>query len=409
MKKVSLLVCLFTLLHLVGTAQSKKISVTRWRATIQTKGGELPFGLEVQPRAKQRYTVYILNASERLQTDEATLVGDSLVIPIAMFDAELVAKLTPTTMTGFYRRNKGRKTFAETTFSATLGYGYRFRTNRMAILGNVTGKWNARFTNPETQKTSTAVGTFQQKGTDVVGSFLTTTGDYRFLDGSMRGDSLFVSTFDGSNAYLLKAKVVGKKMTGTFYSGIKGIRSFEAEQDDKAALPDLNKITFLKKGYDKVSFAFPDDKGNVVSLADPAFKDKVVVVQILGSWCPNCMDEINYLVPFYQQYKAKGVEIVGLAYEKTLDTTFFRGKMNLLRKRLKVTYPLLQAGLNSSESATESLPMLNQVIGFPTSIIIDKKGVVREIHTGFTGPGTGNYYTEWVKHFEGLIDTLVKE
>ena len=53
--------------------------------------------------------------------------------------------------------------------------------------------------------------------------------------------------------------------------------------------------------------------------------------------------------------------------------------------------------------------MLNKVIGFPTTIIIDKKGKIRETHTGFSGPGTGKYYAEWVNDFERLIDKLLNE
>nr|MCU0471622.1 TlpA family protein disulfide reductase [Arcicella sp.] len=96
-------------------------------------------------------------------------------------------------------------------------------------------------------------------------------------------------------------------------------------------------------------------------------------------------------------------------YEKTLDDDFFKTKMNLIRSRFGIDYQLLKAGTNSSESATESLPMLNKVIGFPTTIVIDKQGKIRETHTGFSGPGTGKYYTEWVAEFESLISKLLKE
>ena len=253
------------------------------------------------------------------------------------------------------------------------------------------------------------MGVFEQKGNVVTGSFLTTTGDYRYMDGNLVGDSLFLSTFDGSHTFLMKAKIIGKKMTGRFNDSVLGFKNIEAQKDDKAELPDVKKITFLKEGFDKLNFSFPNEKGEKISLSDDAFKGKVVIVQILGSWCPNCMDESNYMAPFYKKNKAKGLEIIGLAYEKNLDTEFFKTKMNLLRKRFDIEYPLLQAGVNSSESASESLPMLNKIIGFPTTIIIDKKGKIRETHTGFSGPGTGKYYTEWVTDFERLMDKLLRE
>lgn len=402
------LIILF-LITLIGQNVDAQVA-TRWRATIQTDGGSLPFGLEIKPtKNKKKFDVYVLNAAERFKTDEATLEGDSLIIPISLFDAEIIAKKGDKNLTGFYRKNKGRKSFAQSPFQATLGYAFRFRTNKMAILGNTTGKWSVNFINAETQKASYAVGTFQQKGTTVTGSFLTTTGDYRYMDGNIVGDSLFLSTFDGSHAFLLKAKVEGDQITGKFYGGIKGFRNFEAKKDDNASLPDLSKITLLKDGYDRFDFSFLNEKGEKVSLSDNAYKGKVVVVQILGSWCPNCMDETNYLVPFYNKNKARGFEVIGLAYEKSTDAEFFKQKMALLRKRFGIDYQLLNAGLNNSESASQSLPSLNQVIGFPTTIILDKKGVIRLTHAGFSGPGTGKYYTEWVKEFESKIDELIKE
>lgn len=405
MKKILALAILF-----VFQEQILKAQTTRYRATIKIEEGMLPFGLELQKKADNTYQVYVLNASEKFQTDDASVSNDSLRIPISLFDAEIVAKMTAKNLIGIFRKNKGRKSFVQIPFRATLGYNYRFVPTQKAVnKANLQGKWATNFVNTTTQKKSFAVGIYEQKGNIVTGTFLTTTGDYRYMDGNRIGDSLFLSTFDGSHTFLLKAKIKGNKMTGRFSDSVLGFRNIEATKDDKAELPDVKKITYLKDGYDRLDFTFPNEKGEKISLSDDVFKGKVTVVQILGSWCPNCMDESNYLAPFYKKNKDKGLEIIGLAYEKNLDMEFFKTKMELIRKRFGIEYPLLQAGLNNSESATESLPMLNKVIGFPTTLIIDKKGKIRETHTGFSGPGTGKYYTEWVADFERLIDKLLKE
>ncbi len=384
---------------------------TRWRAAIKVDGGfSLPFGLEMQKKTETSFQVYILNGIERFQTDDATIIGDSLTIPISLFDAELVAKMSDKKLTGVYRKNKGRKSFIQTPFNATLGYDYRFvPIQKIASKVKLQGKWATKFINATSKKVSEVVGIFQQKGNIVTGSFLTTTGDYRFLDGNMVGDSLFLSTFDGSHAVLVRAKIKGNKMTGIFKDDVLGYKMIEAQKDDKVELADVTKITYLKEGFDKLNFTFPNEKGEKISLSDDAFKGKVIVVQILGSWCPNCMDETTYLAPFYKKNKNKGLEIIGLAYEKNLDSLFFKTKMKLIRQRFGVEYTLLQGGINSSDSATDSLPMLNKVIGFPTTIVIDKRGKIRETHTGFSGPGTGKYYTEFVNDFERLIDKLLGE
>ena len=403
MKKLIFL-SLFVSLNQLSNAQN-----TRWRATVKTDGGDLPFGLELQKKSKITYKVFVLNAAERFQTDDATLTGDSLTIPISLFDAQIVAKMSANVLEGIYSKNKGRKSYTQSPFKATLGYLERFRTNKMAILGNVQGKWAVNFTNSTTGKVSISVGIFKQKGNLVSGTFLTKTGDYRYMDGNIVGDSLFLSTFDGSHTFLLRAKINGLEMEGKMFDDINGHKYFEAKKDDKAELPDLGKITYLKEGFDKLAFNFQNEKDENISLSDPQYQGKVVVVQILGSWCPNCMDESNYLAPFYKKNKDKGLEIIGLAYEKTGDDAFFKEKIGLLRKRFGIDYQLLKAGLNNSESASESLPMLNKIIGFPTTIILDKKGKIRQTHAGFSGPGTGKYYTDWVNEFESLIDKLLKE
>lgn len=387
-----------------------KAQTTRYRATIKIESGILPFGLELQKKADNTYQSFILNASERFQTDDASVVGDSLRISISLFDAEIVAKMTDKGLIGIFRKNMGRKSFVQVPFMASLGYSYRFvPTRKIVNKMDLQGKWATNFINTTTQKKSFLVGIFEQKGNIVTGTFLTTTGDYRYMDGNRVGDSLFLSTFDGSHTFLLKAKIKGNKMTGNFSDSVLGFKQVEAIKDDKSELPDVKKITYLNDGYDKLNFTFPNEKGEKISLSDARFLGKVTVIQILGSWCPNCMDESTYLAPFYKKNKNKGLEIIGLAYEKNLDSAFFRTKMDLIRKRFGIEYPLLQAGLNNAESATESLPMLNKVIGFPTTIIIDKKGKIRDTHTGFSGPGTGKYYTEWVTDFERLIEKLLSE
>ncbi|HEY0900251.1 MAG TPA: TlpA disulfide reductase family protein, partial [Sphingobacteriaceae bacterium] len=220
------------------------------------------------------------------------------------------------------------------------------------------------------------------------------------------------SCFDGSHAYLFTGKLEDNNTisNGKFYSGYSYIENWTAKRDDQAILPDAYSLTALKPGHEKINFSFPNLNGKQVSLDDPQFKNKVVVVQFFGSWCPNCMDETAYLAPFYKKYKDRGVEVVGLAYERSTD--FEKAKKNIerLKNRFNVTYNLLVTGYsNDKEEVAKSLPMLNQFVAFPTAIILDKKGKVRRIHTGFSGPGTGEHYTNFVREFESTIESLLKE
>jgi len=130
----------------------------------------------------------------------------------------------------------------------------------------------------------------------------------------------------------------------------------------------------------------------------------------MGSWCPNCMDETRFLSGFYKEYHDKGVEVIALAYERSTDFERSQASLDQLKKRFNITYPVLITGYtNDKKELLKSLPMLANFMGFPTTIIIDKKGNVRKIHTGFSGPGTGNYYAEFINEFEKLNDDLLAE
>jgi hypothetical protein len=122
------------------------------------------------------------------------------------------------------------------------------------------------------------------------------------------------------------------------------------------------------------------------------------------------MDETAYMINYYKKYHPIGVEVVGLAYERTKDFAKSRQSLLQLKNRFNIPYPLLITGYTPGSGDPEkSLPMLKDIIGFPTTIIIDKKGDVRKIHTGFSGPGTGKYYTEFIEEFENLTDHLLAE
>jgi len=383
-----------------------------WRATLTRDGQQLPLLLDIfkNPNGKS-YTVYSVNGAERLRLDTAYFEKDSLHIPMQLFDAEIVASLEKDELKGRYSRLKDGVVVASLPFQAKFGESYRFFKEGAAKSSkNVSGNWATKFVNSLTGDSTIAVGNFSQNGNEVQGSFLTPTGDYRYLNGNLNGDSLFLSTFDGSNAMLFKAAIQPDgTLKGDMWSGIKGRKTWTATLDPNAKLPDATKLTYLKPGFDKIDFSFPDANGKMVSLKDPQFKDKVVILQILGSWCPNCMDETNYLAPWYRGNKERGVEIIGLAFEHSADPEISNPKIKKMVNRFNIDYPVLLAGTDTEAATAKALPMLNKVMSYPTTIFIDKKGKVREIHTGFSGPGTGKYYDQFVEEFNGLIGKMLAE
>jgi len=292
-------------------------------------------------------------------------------------------------------------------FSATKNPETRF-THVVEPTIDVNGKWKVNFS-PGSDHEYLAIGEFRQDGNKASGTFLTTTGDYRFLEGNVSGDSLLLSCFDGSHVFLFKAKVEQDKIEGDFWSGNHWIENWIGERDEEFELPDPNSLTFLNPGYSRIDFSFQNMDGEMVSLTDEQFKDKVVIVQIMGSWCPNCKDETAYLVSLYNKLHDQGLEVVSLAFEKSDNAETNLHSLRRLRDHFSIPYPILLAGKASKSEAAKKLPMLNHVLSFPTSIYIDRDGSVRRIHTGFSGPGTGEYYSEFVEETDRFVTQLLIE
>ena len=417
MKKTLYLAALGLLsLPMACSSQSSPATVKpgTYRAVLKTRAGELPFGLDIQPvmNKPNTYTVFALNGNERLPMDTATVQGDSIRIPMALFESELVAKITDNTLRGEWRRRRTAQQIQRLPFEAQLGINHRFTPDAKAATANLGGNWATDFDSKTGRvDTTDAVGVFKQTGNRLTGTFLTPTGDYRYLEGNVVGDSLFLSCFDGSHLFLFKAKhdPAIQTLTGGFWSGVAGYESWVARLDPNAKLPNPASLTYLKPGVKTLNVSFPEPSGKTVSLMDPRFKDKVTVVQILGSWCPNCMDETNFLSPWYKRNKSRGVEVLGLAFERSPEMAVSGPKIERMKERFKIDYPVVLAGTNDKAQASKALPDLNAVVAFPTTIFVDKKGQVRHIHTGFSGPGTGVYYDQYVDEFNRLIDKLLAE
>jgi len=376
-----------------------------WRGVIDCQGHDLPFTFDVIHR-NDSLLVTIHNGAERIVLDEVTLFGDSVKMVMHVFDAELRARIDGDRLTGTFVKNYAPQ--ANQKFAATFGDDFRFVPNTAEKTVDFSGKYQIEFKTPK-GKLIPAVGLVQQDGNHLTGSFLTTTGDYRFLEGNVVNDQLMLSAFDGNHAYVFIASRAGDSLKGDFFAGKLSYESFKGIKNEQAALPDAESLTYLKKGYEKIDFKFPDLDHRLVSPSDDAFKNKVLILQIFGTWCPNCLDETKFLVPWFNANRDRGVAILGLAYERKDDFAYASARVKKAVEKLKIPYPFVIAGTNDTEKASQSLPMLNKVMGFPTTIFIGKDGKVKYIHTGFEGPGTGVYYEQFKERFNRIVNELLAE
>ncbi len=383
---------------------TSELTVGDYRGALEVMDDkELPFLFHVYSRD----SLVVYNADEEIEVTDIEYKNDSVYITLPAFEGYLVAKIENESLKGSFIKESLERIVP---FNAEKDVVERFKTEGKPNY-DVSGSWETVFSKGIEGDEYIAKGIFKQDGQKVTGTFRTTTGDYRYLEGVMDGNNLKVSAFDGAHAFLFEAEVTDSTMIGTFYSGNHWKEPFTATRNETYELPNADGLTALKKGYDALEFTFPDLQGNPVSLSDEQFKNKVVVVQIMGSWCPNCLDETKYYTKFYKDQKPDNVEFLALAFEYAKTKESALKSLTRLKNATDIPYPILlaQYGSSSKDEAQKKLPMLDKVLSYPTTIFVDKKGKVRKIHTGFNGPATGEKYLEFQTEFKEFVSMLSAE
>ncbi len=376
-----------------------------WRAMLQLdEKNVLPFTFEVNDSGE----ILIVNADERIRVKDI-VYGDSgeVIINFPVFSTYVKATLKDNMLSGFWI-NPEKKDY-KIPFTAQFGRNERFAVAESAAIFNAEGRWEVTFSQG-TDGEYKAIGIFKQIGHKITGTFLTETGDYRYLEGQVEEGNLKLSCFDGAHAFLFTGYGKGSRIeNGLFYSGNHWKEPWVAIRNDSFTLADPDTLTYLKEGYERLDFSFSDENGDSISLSDPQFKNKVVIVQIMGSWCPNCMDESAFLVDLHKKYHSKGLEIIAVDYEIRNDFEVFKRNVARMKKDLGITYPIVFGGPSKKSESAKTLPMLNHILSYPTTIFIDKKGKIKKIQTGFNGPGTGSLYNDYKKNTTVLIESLLKK
>lgn len=392
-----------------------------WHAWLDSPGGELPFLLELHG-AEKGVQARIVNGSERIDV-EASHDGDALVLDFPHYDSRITAHGTGARLDGTWRKRRGADAWAELGFHADRNVRLPGTEDAAPIFrqleASVAHRYSVRFSSGD----DPAVAILEADAAGLRGTFLTTTGDYRYLAGECtlpatagsdtRVLHVRLSCFDGAHAFLFIARLVPRstpgpvQLEGDFWSGDHWHETWTATEDPAAKLPDGFTLTHANSAVTLDDLVFPDLDGTPRRLSDPAFAGKARLIEVFGSWCPNCADEADELVRLQQEYGARGLSIVGLAFEVTGDFPRDAGQVRRYAARHGVSWPLLVAGLADKDKATASLGMLDKVRAFPTTIFLDESGAVRAVYTGFSGPATGAAYAEQHAEFVRVIEGLL--
>ncbi len=400
----------------LGTINEYKITLRRkriiersfqgeWRGEFVLQDLKLPFRFTIE-RQGPGNKAYFINGDERFEAGPVEVRGDSLYLTSLLFDTELAFKLDADNIYGSFRKQDGSgRAFP---IQAERGTTTRFPATSKPLY-NISGTYDVIFKQAD-GSTVKSVGLFTQKENTLQAVFLKTTGDSRFLEGAVNGDQLQLSSFIGSSPSYYEAEI---SKDGNIEGKVRGLggssQSFIAVKNDQASLPDPYALTFLKPGFTQFNFALPNLAGKTISLKDPAYAGKVVVITLTGSWCPNCMDEASFLSPWYKNNRARGVEAIAIHFERSTDPLFLEKARTRFKDRFNVSYEQVIGGIADKKVVADAFPALNNFLAFPTTLFIDKKGNVAKIYTGYSGPATGKYHEQFIKEFNAEIDKLLAQ
>lgn len=402
-KSINVPVLLFSLFVSVKTQSQHTVHDFEgmWRGEFTIRDHLIvPFNFEITPGGM----VYLINADERFETSNIHIKGDSLFLALDQFDNELAFQVSNNTLTGVLRKQD--HTGIPLQVKAEKGKTFRFN-DRKSEAADVSGTYDVTFTfESGTHEKSVAV--LSQHGNQLTGTFLKESGDSRFLQGIVEGNKFQLSSFIGSSPGYYRGTVMADGTIEGEQLGSRIRHTFTGKKDINAALPEAHKELQNAERKQLRPFAFPDADGKIISSNDDKYENKVLIVPVTGTWCPNCIDEAAFLSPWYKKNKDRGVEIITVHYERQTDTAYAAKVMRRFRNRFDIQYDQVFGGFASSDTVRSTLA-LPGFKAFPTTILVDKKGNIAWIHSGYSGPATGKFYDEFLKEFNEEIDRLLKE
>lgn len=376
-----------------------------YRFTLSVDTYELPFNAVLETDDGRVTSMTISNGEERIKIEDIVHRNDSIIINIPVYNSVLKGRIeSENLITGkFLDLNKS----AEHAIPFAAEHGKTFRFTNTISTTNLPGRYRTTFS-PGTKDSTEAILEIQNEKGQLKATFLTETGDYRFLEGNIMNDKVYLSTFDGTHAYYFEADIQGDSLVnGVYRSGAKYETAWEAKADSLFQLSDPKELTSLKNPSELINFNLPNQNGDTMTWESSDLQNKVVIVEIMGSWCPNCRDATLALKELTAKYNEDKVTIIPVAFELTDNQKIAHPRISKMQRDLGINSDYLFAGYASKENATEKFPMLNEIISYPTIIFIGKDRKVKRIHTGFYGPGTGKHYQTFMEESADLLRDLV--
>jgi peroxiredoxin len=371
-----------------------------WQGTVSVSGVDVPFKFELQGDGSSIKGAFF-NGEERFPSTAGKFANNALTLDWEYFAAKLEATLSNGTLEGKYSRAR----------SEPMPFHARRFTTSPAAKGkapSIEGLWVLE--NVKSSKGESAWNFIvKQKGSEVSAAILRVDGDTGTLSGSFKDGKFVLSHFSGMRPALLE---ITPELDGTLRAVLNGkepmtaVRAAEATAKGLPEPTDPAKHTSMKEGSAPFHFSFPDLNGNVVSDNDLRFRGKVVLVNITGSWCPNCHDEAPFLAETYKKYRAQGLEIVALSFEEA-DQLKDPTRLRAFIKKYGIEYPVLLGG--TTDEAKDKLAQTQNWDAWPTTFFVGRDGRVRGAHAGFPSRASGEMYAKAKAEFTEKVEHLLAE
>lgn len=393
--------------------QKSQLPATDEEVTFKTDhGGELPFNFEVKYDANENMTIHVMNGEEVVDVsdivynrDRAT-AKDTLRFDFTVFDTYITAIYEENIMEGHWHVPY-RGTYS-IPFKAYHGQSHRFSTDNETPVTDLSGSWDAVF-EVGSEYEYPAVGEFKQEGNELRGTFMTETGDYRFLEGTIQGNKMFLSCFEGAHAFLFEGKVLDDgSITGIFRSGKHYTTAWTAKRNDNAKIGDAFQLTKVNDPDKPLNFTFKDLEGNNVSLSDKKYDNKIKLIKVSGTWCPNCKDEMEYLLDYFKTNPNNDVAVIEVNFERYKDEAKNIAQLRRYKEKMNIPFDVLYGGTSSKKVASEKFPQLSKIISYPTLLFVDRNNKIRKVYTGFTGPATSGF-EKFDSDFKRILAQLINE
>ena len=371
----------------------------RWDAVVVASGVEVPFVFQIDGDGATLQGSFF-NGERRITSTSAKADGSRVVFTFGQYASTLEATVEHGRLSGEYRRARGEPFAFRAAPAVTPAVS-------AAGVPAIDGTWivSAKSTKGEVAWRFIA----KQSGAHVDATILRVDGDTGTLSGVYREGRFVLSHFSGARPLLLE---VTPKADGTLTLRQNGQTDLVAARADAPAAAAIGAPTDpalhtrVKDPSEPFRFSFPDLQGRVVSHTDAKFQGKVLLVNISGSWCPNCHDEAPFLSALYKKYRAKGLEVVALSFEETAQLA------NPTRlKAFIATYGLEYTVLLPGEpdQLAEKVPQAENLNAFPTTFVVGRDGRVRAVHAGFPSPGSGDFYTKAEHEITEQVERLLAE